>query len=164
VTQPVFDIHPDYRELKRPHVAEWFGHRVFPVVSGSASAMTDQKRKRCPFLSKAFRRDRFCIKLHKDGPSRVGNSEGVCSISSMSNGPRQDWIVCPVRALDDDLLEDVVRRLYGVSPHETVELTPASALGDGQLAQRLVEAVHAGGTRGRSQGVSASHEMIMRRY
>ncbi len=48
----------------------------------------------------------------KDEPSR-----GVCTISATSNGPRQDWLVCPYRALNDDLLSGMVRRLYGVPDH-----------------------------------------------
>jgi len=142
VAQPIFDSPSNYPELRRPHVAEWFGHRVFPVVSGSAGAFADQKAKRCPFLSTAFRTDHPCIKLHKEGPGKTGNSEGVCTISSTSNGPRQDWIVCPVRALDDDLLEKIVRHLYQVPQAKAVELTPVSALADPNLAASVVESVH----------------------
>jgi len=128
--------------MNRPHVAEWFGHRVFPLVSGSATALADQKAKRCPFLSEAFRRDHLCIKLHKEGPAKTGNSEGVCTISSTSNGPRQDWIVCPVRALDEDLLEKIVRHLYGVPAEDDIQLTPAAGLADTAVAESVVRAVH----------------------
>lgn len=142
MTEPVFDIPSSYAELSRPHVAEWFGHRVFPVVSGSSAALGDQKAKRCPFLTEAFRRDHLCIKLHREGPSKTGNSEGVCTISATSNGPRQDWIVCPVRALDDDLLEKIVRHLYGVPTEGEVQLTPAGGLADPVVAESVVRAVH----------------------
>ena len=142
MAEGVFEIPPDYPEAKRPHVAEWFGHRVFPVVSGSPTALVDQKAKRCPFLTAAFRKDQLCIKLHEEGPGKTGNSEGVCTISSTSNGPRQDWIVCPVRALDDDLLEQVVRRLYRVPNIDKIELVPASGLADPDLATNVVHAVH----------------------
>src|SRR3712207_7162794 len=54
---------------------------LFPYTTLFRSA------KRCPFLTEAFRRDHLCIKLHEDGPLKTGNSEGVCTISSRSNGP-----------------------------------------------------------------------------
>jgi len=138
----VFEIPSGYDESKRPHIAEWFGHRVFPLVSGSAAALADQKAKRCPFLSAAFRKDHACIKLHKEGPAKTGNSEGVCTISSTSNGPRQDWIVCPVRALDDDLLVKIVRHLYGVPTQDQIQLTPVAGLADPTLAHSVTQAVH----------------------
>ncbi len=142
MVEPVFNIPADYPEVNRPHVAEWFGHRIFPLVSGSQHALADQKMKRCPFLSEAFRRDHPCIKLHKEGPAKTGNSEGVCTISSTSNGPRQDWIVCPVRALDDDLLEKVVRHLYGVPAADDIQLTPVAGLADPEVAESVVREVH----------------------
>ena len=143
----IFEIPSEYSEAKRPHIAEWFGHRVFPVVSASSTALADQKAKRCPFLTAAFRKDQLCVKLHEEGPGKVGNSEGVCTISSTSNGPRQDWIVCPVRALDDDVLEQVVRRLYRVRDVESIELIPASGLAEPDLATHVVRAVHQSGAR-----------------
>jgi hypothetical protein len=142
VNEPVFEIPSGYAELKRPHVAEWFGHRVFPLVSGSPAALADQKAKRCPFLSVAFRTDHLCVKLHKEGPAKTGNSEGVCTISSTSNGPRQDWIVCPVRALDDHLLERIVRHLYRVPAHDGIQLTPVAGLADPAVADSMTQAVH----------------------
>jgi hypothetical protein len=134
VTEPVFEIPSDYADARRPHIAEWFGHRVFPVVSGSTAALADQKAKRCPFLSGAFRTDHQCVK--------AANAEGVCTISSTSNGPRQDWIVCPVRALDDDLLEEIVRHLYAVPLDDGIQLVPAAGLADAAIARGVVTAVH----------------------
>ena len=39
------------REALRPHIAEWFGHRVYPAVADHAQARQDQRAERCPFLS-----------------------------------------------------------------------------------------------------------------
>jgi hypothetical protein len=90
---------PD-RAVVRPHIAEWFGHRIFPVVSASDTSIDDQRAGRCPFLTQTLKRSAPCVK--------APNSRGVCTISATSNGPRQDWLVCPYRALDDGLLADMV--------------------------------------------------------
>jgi hypothetical protein len=105
---------------RRPHIAEWFGHRVFPVVAASSQAATDQKSQRCPFLSQTLLSDTTCIKA----PA----SRGVCTISAASNGPRQDWLVCPFRALNDDLLGDMIRRLYSVPDDAPVLIRPVTVL------------------------------------
>ncbi|MEV6929409.1 hypothetical protein AB0M46_33635 [Dactylosporangium sp. NPDC051485] len=141
---PVLDIQPDYAELQRPHVAEWFGHRVFPVVSASRTALRDQTEKRCPFLSKAFHEDRQCIKVKKDG---TGPSQGVCTISTTSNGSRQDWLVCPVRALDQDLLRPIIRHLYAVAPDDEIMLTAASGLKKADVAASVIAALRQGQQR-----------------
>ena len=44
---------------------------------------------------------------------------GVCTINNASNGSRQDWLVCPYRALDPNLIDNVVRRLFGAAPEST---------------------------------------------
>src|SRR5438093_13215762 len=82
-------------------VSEWYGHRVFPAVSLSQDALRDQQAVRCPFLTEAMGEERSCVKSV--------NAQGVCTISSVSNGPRQDWLVCPIRAIDQPLLDNVAR-------------------------------------------------------
>ena len=37
------------REALRPHIAEWFGHRVFPTVADHACARQAQSSKRSSF-------------------------------------------------------------------------------------------------------------------
>src|SRR3990170_8682943 len=88
------------------YVSEWLGHRVYPVVAEIPLALADQQNKRCPFLTEATGENKTCIKP----PASLG----ICTISSASNGPRQDWLVCPYRALDRALLDDVVRRLFAL--------------------------------------------------
>lgn len=126
---------PD-RATSRPHIAEWFGHRVFPTVSYGDTPIEDQESKRCPFLTHTLKRSTLCIKA---APSR-----GVCTISASSNGPRQDWLVCPYRALDDGLLSDMVCRLYGIPPLDPVLIRPVVALGDVDGRSEILNAVGSG--------------------
>jgi hypothetical protein len=118
------------REALRPHVAEWFGHRVYPAVADHARARQDQRAERCPFLSVVAEREVGCVKS--------SNSRGVCTISAGSNGRRQDWLVCPHRALDDDLLHAMVRRLFGLAAEEAVHVLPVTGLANDQLRERLI--------------------------
>jgi hypothetical protein len=118
----------------RPHISEWFGHRIFPVVSGTSAALADQTSGRCPFLSQTLARTTPCVKAT---PSR-----GVCTISATSNGPRQDWLVCPYRALDDSLLADMTRRLYHLPDNGLVLIRPVVALADENLRREITGALH----------------------
>lgn len=120
----------------RPHIAEWFGHRIFPTVSSSAPAANDQRSGRCPFLTETLKTSTPCVK--------APNSRGVCTISAASNGPRQDWLVCPYRALDDGLLADIVRRLYGMPVLEPVLIRPVVALSDPAGKAELLTATYQG--------------------
>lgn len=120
------------------HIAEWFGHRVYPVVADTSRAIHDQQMGLCPFLSDETGHDRECVK--------APNSKGVCTVSSVSKSHgRQDWLVCPIRALDTPLLEDVVRRLFDVKPLEQLEVLPASVLGDASRRDEFVEHLRLGG-------------------
>lgn len=86
-------------------VSEWFGHRVYPVVS-TPESVADQQSERCPFLTDATGEQRKCIKAEA--------AKGVCTISSISNGSRQDWLVCPYRALNEDLVSNSIRQLFAL--------------------------------------------------
>lgn len=125
------------RVASRPHIAEWFGHRVFPTVSSGNVPIDDQESERCPFLTQTLKRSTLCVK--------ATNSRGVCTISASSNGPRQDWLVCPYRALDDGLLSDMVCRLYSVPPPDPVLIRPVVALGDEAGRLEILTAVRGGG-------------------
>lgn len=93
-------------------VSEWFGHRIYPQIVSTAQAVSDQQAERCPFLTSAVGDARACIK--------GAAARGVCTISSVSNGSRQDWLVCPYRALNTDLVSSAIRQLFllpvGVQP------------------------------------------------
>ena len=118
------------RERLRPHVAEWFGHRIFPTVADHADVRADQIAQRCPFLSRVAERDMGCVKAE--------NSRGVCTISAGSNGPRQDWLVCPHRALDDTLLHPMVRRLFDLDIATPIHVAPVTNLADEAFRGQIV--------------------------
>ena len=88
-------------------VSEWFGHRLYPDVVANERSRSDQSDQRCPFLSEATGTTRQCVK--RDA------SKGVCTINSASNGTRQDWLVCPYRALNRDLIARAVQRMFGLA-------------------------------------------------
>jgi hypothetical protein len=127
---------PDSTELRGNFVSEWFGHRMHPVVAATNDAIADQALHRCPFLSAATRDDHQCIKPLP--------SHGVCTISSTSNGPRQDWLVCPFRALDPTLLHDTARRLFSADPARPALVVPAPALAKEEVRRELGDVVNSG--------------------
>ena len=110
---------------------------MFPTVSSGDTPIEDQESKRCPFLTQTLKHSTGCVK--------ATNSRGVCTISASSNGPRQDWLVCPYRALDDGLLSDMVCRLYGIPPLDPVLIRPVVALGDDAGRSEILAAVRGGG-------------------
>jgi hypothetical protein len=118
-------------------VSEWFGFRVYPDVRISSLGLETQEAKRCPFLSNVTGEPRGCIKPAK--------SSGICTISSRSNGPRQDWLVCPFRAFSPVVLETAARALFpnrslGADPG----LTPAPALAREDVRHALTERLTTG--------------------
>lgn len=104
------------------HVAEWFGHRIYPAVTSGVESLNDQQNRRCPFLTGVKRVDTECIKR----PS----SKGVCTISSTSNGSRQDWLVCPYRTFTPTFMEPIVRRLFDVANDRELRTHAAPTLTD----------------------------------
>ena len=117
-------------------VSEWFGHRVYPTVAVGQRVLEDQGSSRCPFLSAVTQEDRQCVK--------PASSVGVCTISSCSNGPRQDWLVCPYRALDDGLLEGAARRLFDFKENSSPLIVPAPRLASAETRQKLAAQVTTG--------------------
>jgi hypothetical protein len=108
---------------KRPptnYIAEWFGHRVHPVATGDPAARADQSAGRCPFLTNMMDRETACVK--------GGASAGVCTISAVSNGPRQDWLACPIRALDEPMLDDAAKRVFDFPADAPVQMIAAPSL------------------------------------
>ncbi len=114
-------------------ISEWFGHRLFPTVASAPAAIADQRDERCPFLTAALGGSRKCIK--------AANSKGVCTVSSELDGVQMDWVVCPYRTLDSPLLDDAVRRLYGFRREARIHLTPAPALAEASLQEKLLAAI-----------------------
>jgi len=117
-------------------VSEWFGHRVYPTVAATPTSRADQRADRCPFLSAAIGEEQGCIK--------AATSRGICTISSCSNGPRQDWLVCPYRALEPALLKDVARRLFGFDTRQRMDIVPAPTLMKARFRSAFIDSVHKG--------------------
>lgn len=112
-------------------VSEWFGHRVYPKVIATADSLAGQRAESCPFLSAATGEDRTCIKKR--------DSSGVCTISSLSNGARQDWLVCPYRALSAEIIVNAVRRLFQVADTIVPFAVPAVTLTKSEVRDDINE-------------------------
>ncbi len=112
-------------------ISEWFGYRTYPEVHGSIGALRAQTACQCPFLTAATQEERECVKN--------ASSSGVCTINNASNGARQDWLVCPYRALDPDLIGDVVRRLFGAAPDQPLLVIPAPTLATQAMRTRVAK-------------------------
>lgn len=102
-------------------------------------ALADQESGRCPFLSQTLGSPAGCVKAE--------NSRGVCTISASSNGIRQDWLVCPYRALDSDLLTGMVRRLYGLPASSEILVRPVVSLRDESVRAQVMQALQASDSR-----------------
>lgn len=120
-------------------VAEWFGHRVWPIVDQSETARINQSRRACPFLTAATSEPSACVKMAKDWTEPYG----VCTISSDSNGTRQDWIACPYRTFDQHftLLETTVRAAYELEEGTSLALLPLTVLHRPDQRQLMIDAL-----------------------
>lgn len=112
-------------------ISEWFGQRIYPTVRLDPAAVAIQKANRCPFLSSILVTPTQCIKSE--------NSLGVCSISSNSNGSRQDWLVCPYRVIDSDIVKKGCKLIFGLS--QEVLPKPVSLLRHPGELERFKESV-----------------------
>jgi hypothetical protein len=120
------------------YVAEWFGHRVYPVVAATPESLKDQRGQTCPFLSEATGTKSECVK--------PDTSKGICTVSSIgSNKLRQDWLVCPFRGLDHPLVDDVARRLFGIPAELGVTALPGPSLKDARKRADFKRHVAQGG-------------------
>lgn len=80
-----------------------------------------------------MREQRECIKR--------GASRGICTI----NSARQDWIVCPYRALDPQLLQNAVRRLFAIDDARSLMVVPAPTLEKETVRSEVGRTLAAGG-------------------
>lgn len=116
-------------------VSEWFGQRIYPEVRLDIAALTGDGAGKCPFLSDVLHREAACVKNE--------NSKGVCTISSSSNGARQDWLVCPYRVISSKIVTRACELIFGLD--DPVEPVPVSILRDGEELARLIDTIN---TRG----------------
>jgi hypothetical protein len=118
-------------------VSEWFGYRVYPAVATGSSALRMQQTKTCPFLTDVIGDRTPCIKS--------AASSGICTISSKSNGPRQDWLVCPMRALRPLLLDAAVSLLFDCGGSAPAHILPAPTLAKPVVRDLVMSTLSAGG-------------------
>ncbi len=116
-------------------VCEWYGQRIYPDVRLDVSAVTGSSAGKCPFLSDVLHRSTSCVKN--------ANSSGVCSISSTSNGTRQDWLVCPYRVINSTIVTRACQLIFGLE--HAVEPVPVSILRDEVELKKFAEAISANG-------------------
>lgn len=117
------------------YVSEWFGQRIYPEVRLTADALLGDGAGRCPFLGDVLQGPTSCVK--------PANSKGVCTISSMSNGARQDWLVCPYRVISSPIVARSCQVIFGLE--SAVEPVPVSILRDPGKLQQLVDNINARG-------------------
>lgn len=101
-------------------ISEWFGHRVYPKAIASQKSIEDQSHCLCPFLTAAKGTATECVK--------APTSKGVCTINSASNGGPQDWVVCPYRIFDHNLLKALTKNLYEITADDQYHLYAAPLL------------------------------------
>lgn len=102
------------------YISEWFGYRTFPQVARAPEMIKVQSERQCPFLSASTGESRECIKSE--------TSKGVCTISTVSAGKRDDWLVCPYRAVHTELLEAAARQLFKLEPSASIVVASAPSL------------------------------------
>jgi hypothetical protein len=118
-------------------ISEWFGQRIYPLVRVDVNAITGKRSEHCPFLTAILRRQTRCVKNE--------NSLGVCTISSNSNGVRQDWLACPYRVIDSRLVRRSCQLIFNLGDAEINPL-PASLLQDDGVRAELEERLRSGRT------------------
>lgn len=117
------------------YISEWYGQRIYPVVRLNVNAVVGPEAGSCPFLSDVLHKRTLCVK--------PANSNGVCTISSVSNGPRQDWLVCPYRVIDSDIVSSGCQLIFGLE--QPVEPLPVSILADPGELTAFVDGVNRNG-------------------
>src|SRR6266699_1345248 len=93
--------------IKQPrgnYISEWFGQRIYPEVRLDDSAISGQNWGICPFLSGIKRERTKCIKGE--------NAFGVCTINSVGIDARRDWLVCPYRVIDSEIVKSGCETIF----------------------------------------------------
>lgn len=117
-------------------ISEWFGQRIYPAVKLDSPSLSTISKERCPFLSSSLASETKCVKNE--------NSLGVCTISSTSNGKRQDWLACPYRVIDTVLVAEACAKIFGLSDPFTV--VPATVLSEAKALESFKETVRQNGS------------------
>jgi len=94
--------------LKGNFISEWFGQRIYPDIKLDSKAISGSNWGVCPFLTSIKREKTGCIKSE--------NAFGVCTINSLGSEGRKDWLVCPYRVIDSDIVQTGCATIFGVAP------------------------------------------------
>jgi Restriction endonuclease NotI len=103
------------------------GQRIYPSVRIASPALGKDGPSDCPFLSQVLHRHAPCVKS--------SNSAGVCTVSSTSNGPRQDWLVCPYRVISSEIVSHACQTIFGLA--HAVTPIPVSLLQSAEELKRF---------------------------
>ncbi len=104
------------------YISEWFGRRIYPIVRlNGTTGIAGANKDMCPFLSDMLSTKTDCWK--------AANSKGVCTISAVSNGPRQDWLACPHRVIHTSIVKESCAKIFGADGAGKFPV-PVSALAD----------------------------------
>jgi hypothetical protein len=120
---------------KGNYISEWFGQRIFPEVRLDSNAVSGANWSTCPFLSRVKRETTECIK--------VENALGVCTINSIGNSVRKDWLVCPYRVIDSEIVRGACAAIFGASP--SLAPIPISIINDEKGRTALNQSLFADG-------------------
>lgn len=110
-------------------ISEWYGVRLYPSAMGASNAMESLRSMQCPFLSDALEEPTRCVKK--------ANSAGVCTITTTKAGMK-DWVVCPYRVLERDIVSEVARVIFSDSRQDLV-VFPVVHLQDGARRARILD-------------------------
>jgi hypothetical protein len=116
-------------EPKGNYISEWFGQRIYPEVRLSDKDVSGSNWGICPFLSGVKRQRTQCIKSE--------NAFGVCTINSAGIDSRRDWLVCPYRVIDSDIVKAGCETIFQAST--SIIAIPVSILADKKGTAALEE-------------------------
>ncbi len=111
------------------YISEWFGQRTYPDVRLSDKAISGSNWGICPFLSGVKRQRTQCVKSE--------NAFGVCTINSVGIDTRRDWLVCPYRVIDSDIVKAGCETIFEAST--SITPIPVSILSERKGVAALEE-------------------------
>ena len=118
-------------EARGNYISEWFGQRIYPQVRLSDKAISGANWGVCPFLS--------AVKRNRTQCTNKESAFGVCTINSAGIDARQDWLVCPYRVIDSDIVKSGCETIFQSS--DSITPIPVSILGEKRGLDALDEAL-----------------------
>ena len=117
-------------KLPSNYLSEWYGVRLYPIATGAGSphALKLFESQQCPFLTRALERPTICIKN--------SNSKGVCTITT-TKGKSRDWIVCPYRVLEPQIILEVTRKIFS-DDRDQVRVFPVVHLEEEERRKKIL--------------------------